>query len=480
MAKKKSRKTKKKSVKLKPQAKLRLGLLGLVAACILGLLIYIGYLFMNPLQLKSYNITTQYMESYNPKSNISFVFFGSKKNVKVTGDLDTNKIGDYVITYKYKNQKLEVNVKVTDMVAPELTLKNYTADLKQEITPEMLVHSVSDDSAVTLSFEEGTDFSSEGVHTVTVIAEDEYGNQTKANTKVTRKKDTTAPEFSGLSDTLTLWQGNTISADPNISLSDNLDPSPSWTMDTSNVNTSQPGEYEITYTGTDRSGNTTTVSQKVEVLENEEATEKVVYLTFSGGPSAHTAEILNILEKNNAKATFFVSGTNPSFDEWIGEAASLGHTIGLESYCEDISQIYTSSDAYWSDIASLQEKVKELTGSESKILRFLGGSGNTDSATYASGIMSTLTTEALTKGYQYFDWTVDSLDSEGNNIPSSELVENCIGYDDQHITILMHDSESKQTTVDALQRIIDYYSEQGYVFLPLSEKSIATHQQVNN
>ncbi|MCI4139880.1 polysaccharide deacetylase family protein, partial [Bacillus vallismortis] len=37
---------------------------------------------------------------------------------------------------------------------------------------------------------------------------------------------------------------------------------------------------------------------------------RVVYLTFDDGPGKYTAELLDMLKKENAKATFFLIGSN--------------------------------------------------------------------------------------------------------------------------------------------------------------------------
>ena len=37
---------------------------------------------------------------------------------------------------------------------------------------------------------------------------------------------------------------------------------------------------------------------------------KVAYLTFDDGPGKYTAELLDMLKKENAKATFFLIGSN--------------------------------------------------------------------------------------------------------------------------------------------------------------------------
>ena len=49
-----------------------------------------------------------------------------------------------------------------------------------------------------------------------------------------------------------------------------------------------------------------------------------------------------------------------------------------------------------------------------------------------------------------------------------------------HINILMHDTDAKNTTVEALPKIIEYYREKGYSFKALTTESFAPHHHINN
>ncbi len=49
----------------------------------------------------------------------------------------------------------------------------------------------------------------------------------------------------------------------------------------------------------------------------EQSDEKVVYLTLDDGPSKNTQAVLDILDKYNAKATFFVTGAMPEYKDII-------------------------------------------------------------------------------------------------------------------------------------------------------------------
>ena len=86
--------------------------------------------------------------------------------------------------------------------------------------------------------------------------------------------DTTKPEIIGAEDK-TIKQGDQINLKDNIKVEDNVDKDLEVKIN-GNVDTNTPGEYEITYTATDRSNNATEkkIKIKVEAKEQEKVEEK--------------------------------------------------------------------------------------------------------------------------------------------------------------------------------------------------------------
>ena len=212
----------------------------------------------------------------------------------------------------------------------------------------------------------------------------------------------------------------------------------------------------------------------------DEITQKTCYLTFDDGPSHNTLKVLDILEQYGVKATFFVMGTgNLSYVKKIHEA---GHTVALHTYSHEYSQIYASQKAYFDDLQKISDAVKAQIGIESKVIRFPGGSSNTVSTNYCTGIMSALAVETANQGYVYFDWNIDSTDASGNNVPASTIVANVKKYGgrSKQDIVLMHDTGAKGTTVEALPQIIEYYIEKGYTFAPITVNTPPVHHGINN
>ena len=106
-------------------------------------------------------------------------------------------------------------------------------------------------------------------------------------------------------------------------------------------------------------------------------------------------------------------------------------------------------------------------------MRFPGGSNNTVSQRYCNGIMDVLTKQAQQKGIVYFDWNVSSLDAE-KKVQDTQVIINSVlsGVKDKQTSIvLMHDNNTKKTTVEALPVIIEQLKSQGYIFKTLDENT---------
>lgn len=206
---------------------------------------------------------------------------------------------------------------------------------------------------------------------------------------------------------------------------------------------------------------------------------KVVYLTIDDGPSEKTQAVLDILDTYGCKATFFVVGHNPDYFPMIKEAYDRGHTIGLHTYSHDYAWVYSSVDAYYSDLAEIGQVVADQIGYVPCFIRFPGGSSNAISADYSPGIMSTLVESVQMQGYQYYDWNLSV--GDGSEHTTDEIV----GYGTEptgldNIVLLCHDSETKQTTVEALPRIIEHYQALGYTFEALDRSAMVPHHGVYN
>ena len=82
----------------------------------------------------------------------------------------------------------------------------------------------------------------------------------------TGPSDTVAPQIMGVNK-LAVFMGSSIAYRSGILVSDDTDPAPKLSVDSSQVNLSAPGTYPVIYTATDSAGNATTVETTITVSE---------------------------------------------------------------------------------------------------------------------------------------------------------------------------------------------------------------------
>lgn len=196
--------------------------------------------------------------------------------------------------------------------------------------------------------------------------------------------------------------------------------------------------------------------------------QTIAYLTFDDGPSENTGEILDILKEYNVKATFFVVGKDLDEDkELYKRIVAEGHTLGMHSYSHQYSEIYSSVESFANDEKKLRDLLYETTGVIPTLYRFPGGSSNLVSNINMTEFIKYLNAEGIT----YFDWNVASGDATSQNVDVDTLVNNVltdVGMYDTSV-ILMHDTNSKTTTVEALRKIIENLQGLGIEMRPLDE-----------
>lgn len=247
-----------------------------------------------------------------------------------------------------------------------------------------------------------------------------------------------------------------------------------------NIDTTKVGEYNVYYSVSDTSGNKNSINRKVIVYDDISKVPKngkVVYLTFDDGPGSYTEDILNVLDKYNVKATFFVTNQFSSYQHLIKKEYESGHSIAVHTESHNYKKIYNSVDDYITDFNNMNQIIFEQTGEYSNIFRFPGGTSNTISK-FNKGIMTLLSNKMLEMGYYYFDWNIDSMDTAYKDpIKIANAVINELDKN-QYSVVLMHDIKS--ANIESVDKIISYGLENGYTFLPLDESSPAIRHKVSN
>lgn len=199
-----------------------------------------------------------------------------------------------------------------------------------------------------------------------------------------------------------------------------------------------------------------------EKMINADHGVKVAYLTFDDGPSTKvTPRVLKILDDYNIKATFFVLGKSLEYNkEMLKEIYAKGHAIGNHSYTHDYKKIYASVDAFKEDMMQNDRLIKEILGSDfhTSLLRCPGGCFGKK--------MDKFLLAAAELGYTNYNWNCLNGDAEGKLFPKEYLVKKVKATADlsKNLIVLMHDTDAKPTTPEALPEIIEYLKAHGYEF----------------
>ncbi len=180
--------------------------------------------------------------------------------------------------------------------------------------------------------------------------------------------------------------------------------------------------------------------------------KKMVALTYDDGPhNTYTNRILDVLEKYDARATFFVVGERiDSNSKPLIRAANLGCEIGNHTYNHMNIPSYSDSQIR-SNLQKTDDLVRKYTGSETTVMRPPGGA------------TSSRALKAVNK--PVIMWSVDTRDWDHRN--ASRVVSHIKNNSFDGAIILMHDLYS--STASATETIVPWLINNGYQLVTVSE-----------
>lgn len=186
------------------------------------------------------------------------------------------------------------------------------------------------------------------------------------------------------------------------------------------------------------------------INSKENKDKKLVALTFDDGPGKYTEEILELLEENNASATFFLVGEEierrPENAIAIHES---GNEIGIHGYTHSS---FTKLGA--------TQTIKEIE-QVNDLLESLG----IDRTTLVRPPYGSLNQSIRELDYTYCLWNLDTLDWKTKD---KDKIKQAIRDDiDENSIILVH--EIHKPTLEALQEILPELVEEGYEFVTFTE-----------
>ncbi len=501
-----------KYTKKKKKKGMLVALLVTLSVCLLVMATAAGmlwYSYRNGLQMQllgDENLTQEYAEAFtDPGAVASFDgFFYNEEavTVKTEGEVNMGKLGTYRLTYTADyvldlyfftvpcQASLTRNVTVVDTKAPQIQLitnPDYYTLPGGTYEEEGFVATDNHDGDLTASVVRTQDQDQ-----VTYRVTDSSGNAAEVVRKI-EYKDPIAPELTLLGAPHIMLQVGMTYREQGATATDNCDGELTQQITvTGEVDTGKEGIYTVNYSVKDSYGNEATAQRtvfvsKMPVVPGVPHTQyetplpsngKVIYLTFDDGPSEHTPKLLDILDKYQVKATFFV--VYASNKEVLKRMADSGHAVAIHSATHNYAQIYSSKGAYWSDLRAVQQKIEAATGIRTMMVRFPGGSSNSVSKEYCPGIMTELTRELVNSGYQYYDWHVSSKDAGGAKTRDEVFYYSVSGIAERTGDTILLQHDTTAFSVEAAEMIIQWGIANGYRFEVLTMDGPYARHRVNN
>nr|WP_244141894.1 polysaccharide deacetylase family protein [aff. Roholtiella sp. LEGE 12411] len=185
--------------------------------------------------------------------------------------------------------------------------------------------------------------------------------------------------------------------------------------------------------------------------------QKVIALTFDDGPWPQTTDqVLDILQANNIKGTFFVVGQNlKNYPELGKRIVTEGHVIANHTWHHWYHFFNPQAAAF--EIDRTTDLIYQITGVKTTLFRPPGGILHNGLVAYAKN-----------QKYTVVMWSADSIDYKLPTVP--HLINNVIKDSKPGGIVLMHDGGGNRSrTVQALPEIIGNFRKQGYRFVTIPE-----------
>lgn len=215
------------------------------------------------------------------------------------------------------------------------------------------------------------------------------------------------------------------------------DGSDSFVIDTSNNSVSRINKTNYEYD--------VVINRKID------KSKKMIALTFDDGPNYNTSKIIDVLNKYDIKATFFVLGSRAiNNKDILKKMADSGMEIGNHTYNHLLLTKYDENKIR-SEIEDTSEVIYSATKKRPKLLRPSYGSVNNKIKKVAN--------------MPIIIWDIDTLDWKYHN--SKRITSRVVNKVRDGDIILMHDIYS--ASLNALSNIIPILQDNGYEFVTIDE-----------
>lgn len=193
----------------------------------------------------------------------------------------------------------------------------------------------------------------------------------------------------------------------------------------------------------------------IKAFHQGEQKEKVIALTFDDGPTNYTPRIVEILEQNQATATFFCIGKQiKEYPEIVAMLHQKGHLIGNHTYNHSPLNGFYSAQKIEEEIRLTDQAIQEVIGKSTRLFRPPFGVTNPHIA------------KALAKTkHQTIGWKIRSLDTVIEE--EQKLLQRIISQLEPGAIVLMHDTSDK--TANVLEQLFNYLKENNYTVVSLDK-----------
>lgn len=197
------------------------------------------------------------------------------------------------------------------------------------------------------------------------------------------------------------------------------------------------------------------ITEKELPIYSVQREEALVALTFNcAWEENDIPQLLDLLERENIKATFFLVGQwIERYPDSVRQIVDAGHEIGNHSYSH-VDFVGAGEEVIRQQMEKTDALIREVTGSDPVLARVPSGS-------YDSRVIRLLRQE----GYEVIQWDVDSIDWK--KPPAEEITERILTKVQNGSIVLFHSGAA--TTLEALPDVIAGLREKGYCFTTVGD-----------
>lgn len=366
----------------------------------------------------------------DPGVNAKYHLRDYKNDVRITSNLNLNRIGDYTIVYEWKNKVVERTVKVVDKKAPVLQLKgnNPLRMFENENYQEAGYKAIDDyDGDITskVKIKNNINTKKQGKYNIIYSIEDKNGNQSTVKRQVEVCPDPTNQKlyynYDSYDNKMEEWW---------------FEKSKNHERNKGAMSSSLLSKYNTCYLGPDK---------------------KVIYLTFDEGGNdiTYIKEIASVLNKHDVKATFFLTRNYIKNEaEFIRDLVKNGHVIGNHTWHHyDMTTLANSSqvDDFVKEITETSKTYMEVVGEPmKKIFRFPKGGASERSMKMVSDL-----------GYKTINWSHAYYDF-GSDVGKDKALNTLIEHYHNGAIYLLH--PSNKGNYEAMDEFLTQMKQLGYRF----------------